>query len=120
MSSLTAVKSAIDLLDWKSADMAAIKEVIDGLLDSMDADLEEVAFDESSITEQYYGKLRKLLDEEDLKLFEEEEEAAEAEENGEENGEEVEGEDDEDEDEDDIEYEDDEEEEVVVEKPTTE
>lgn len=77
MSSLTAVKAAIDLLDWKSADYAKIKEVVDALLDSIDMDLEEVAFDESSSTEQLYGKLRKLLDEEDLKLLEEENEAEE-------------------------------------------
>ena len=80
MSSLTAVKAAIDLLDWKSADLGEVKKVVDDILDSIDADLEEVAFDESSTTEQLYGKLRKLLDAEDLKLLEEEEEAEEGEE----------------------------------------
>lgn len=103
MSSLTAVKAAIDLINWESADLAKIKKGVDDLLDSIDADLEEVAFDESSTTEQFYGKLRKLLDEEDMKLMDEEGEEGDEDEDEDEVVEE--GEDDDEED--DIEYEDD-------------
>lgn len=129
MSSLTAVKAAIDLVNWDSVGFSRIKAKMDELLDSVDSDISESEMDESSQSELLYGQLRKLLDEEEVLDEETIKDLAEEEEV------ELEGEleellegDEEDEEEDDIEYEDEDEEtsdsesaEIVekVDEPTT-
>lgn len=66
MSSLTAVKAAIDLVNWESVGYSRIKTKMDELLESIDSDINESEMDESSESEKLYGQLRKLLDEEEV------------------------------------------------------